>query len=152
MAGHDEADSEKERADCFRGRSAATVKIKQFYRPEIFKARVEDSLLEAAAHMDDHQVGALAVFEGDSLIGMISERDLVRAMAQGADPKGATVAEYMSLRILTADEEETSAEVAQRMLDAGIRHLPVLKHGQAVGTISIRDVLALELWGPPGAP
>ena len=58
------------------------MKIKQFYRPEIFKARVEDSLLEAAAHMDDHQVGALAVFEGDSLIGMISERDLVRAMAQ----------------------------------------------------------------------
>ena len=83
---------------------------------------------------------------------MISERDLTRAVAQGADTKDATVAQYMSLHILTADEEETSAEVAQRMLDAGVRHLPVLKRAQVVGTISIRDVLALELWGPPGAP
>jgi len=128
------------------------MKIRQFYRPEVFKADVEDSLVEAARRMDEHQIGALAVFEGDSLIGMISERDLTRALAQGADLKEASVAEYMSLRILTADEEETSAEVAQRMLDAGVRHLPVLKGGEVVGTISIRDVLAIELWGPPGAP
>lgn len=128
------------------------MKIRQFYRPEVFKADVEDSLVEAARRMDEHQIGALAVFEGDSLIGMISERDLTRALAQGADLKEASVAEYMSLRILTADEEETSAVVAQRMLDAGVRHLPVLKGGEVVGTISIRDVLAIELWGPPGAP
>lgn len=126
------------------------MKIKQFYRPEVFKANVEDSLVEAAARMDLNDVGALAVFEGDSLIGMISERDLTRAVGQGAEPKVATVAEYMSLRILTAQEEETSAEVAQRMLDENVRHLPVLKGGDVVGTISIRDVLALELWGPPG--
>jgi CBS domain-containing protein len=126
------------------------MKIKQFYRPEVFKADVDDSLVQAAARMDQHQVGALAVFEGDSLIGMLSERDVMRAFAQGADPKDATVAQYMSLRILTADEEETSAEVALRMLDAGVRHLPVLRGDRLVGTISIRDVLALELWGPPG--
>jgi CBS domain-containing protein len=126
------------------------MKIQQFYRPEVFKADVEDTLVEAAARMDVHQVGALAVFEDDSLIGMISERDLTRALGQGADPKEATVAQYMSLRTLTADEQETSTEVAERMLEAGVRHLPVVKGEEVVGTISIRDVLALELWGPPG--
>jgi CBS domain-containing protein len=127
------------------------MKIKQFYRPEVFMAEPDDTLAQAAARMEQHEVGALAIFEGDSVIGMISERDLTRAIGQGADPKEATVAEYMSLRILTADEEETATEVAQRMLDAGVRHLPVLKEGRVVGTISIRDVLALEVWGPSGA-
>lgn len=128
------------------------MKIKQFYSRRVFKADAEESLMEAAARMDEHSVGALVVFEGESLLGMISERDLTRAIAQGADPKSTLVAQYMSLRVLTAHEEETSAEVAQRMLEAGIRHLPVLNGDGVVGTISIRDVLALELWGPPGAP
>ena len=125
------------------------MRIRQFYRPEIFRADLDDSLLEAAARMDRHEVGALAVFEGGTLIGMISERDVTRAVAQEADPRSATVAQFMSLSVLTADEEETSAEVAQRMLDAGVRHLPVVKGGEVVGTISIRDLLALELWYPP---
>ena len=123
------------------------MEIRRFYSPGIFKADISDRLVQVAAKMDRHQVGALAVFDAGQIVGMISERDLTRSMAQGVNPNEATVGEFMSLRAVTVDENETAMEAARRMLHGGFRHLPVTSEGRVVGTISMRDVMTVEVWG-----
>jgi CBS domain-containing protein len=91
-------------------------------------------------------VGAFGVVEGSDIVGIITERDLVRALSREDDPAGAIVRDFMSGDLLTADVEEDSREVAHRMLDANVRHLPVVKDGDLVGMVSMRDLLHLETW------
>lgn len=122
------------------------MKIDAFYSPDVVFATLSDTLSEVARRMHDHGIGGLPVTDDDVLVGMITERDLVRALAYGADPKVTPVAEYVSLHIATATPDEDSAPVARRMLDGGIRHLPVTRGEDVVGIISLRDLSALEAW------
>ena len=122
------------------------MKIDAFYNPHVVFASLSDTISEAARRMHDHNVGGLPVTDDDVLVGMITERDLLRALAYGVDPKVTPVAEYVSLHVATATPDEDSSAVARRMLDAGIRHLPVTRAGNVVGIISLRDLLSLEAW------
>jgi CBS domain-containing protein len=63
---------------------------------QLFTAQAEETLEEAADRMSWHQVGALPVFEGQQLVGIVTERDLTAALAEGADPAGTQVSEYMT--------------------------------------------------------
>ena len=78
--------------------------------------------------------------DDDAVAGMVSERDIVRALAAGADPDEERVASVMSRRprYLTLGDDVASA--VDVMLAAGIRHLPVVDDGELVGIVSIRDV------------
>lgn len=100
-------------------------------------------LREAARRMHEAGVGSLLIIVGGRrLAGIISERDLVRAVSEGADPDRARVEEYMSSRPITARPEDSVVSAAHKMLAHGIRHLPVVDEtGRVVGIISIRDVL-----------
>lgn len=71
---------------------------------------------------------------------------LVRALAAGPDPGSETAAAHAATRVRTASLDEDSQDVAQRMLEAGVRHLPVEDGGRPVGMVSMRDLLALEVW------
>jgi CBS domain-containing protein len=97
--------------------------------------------------MERAEVGSLAVFDADRLVGMITERDLVRALGQGNVSDGTPIRPYVSTDLQTADVDEDSRRVARRMLDLGLRHLPVLKAGELVGIVSMRDLIAVEVWG-----
>jgi CBS domain-containing protein len=77
---------------------------------------------------------------------MISERDVVRAVAEHTDLTRAAAGSFASRHVQTASLSEDSAEVARRMLEAGVRHLPVVEDGAPIGMISMRDLLALETW------
>ena len=94
--------------------------------------------------MSWHQVGALPVFEGQRLVGIITERDLTAAVAEGADPATTPVADYMTAapEVLRPDSE--LADAAHTMLQLGVRHLPVVQGGRLVGVLSMRDVLEAE--------
>ena len=96
--------------------------------------------------MVEKKVGSLAVLEGDQVTGIITERDLAAALAASADPTSVNAAAYASTEVKTAGLEEDSRDVARRMLEAGIRHLPVDREGRMVGMVSMRDLLALETW------
>ena len=91
--------------------------------------------------MSWHQVGALPILEGQRLVGIITERDLTAALAEGADPLTTPVSDYMTPapEVLRPDSE--LADAAHLMLDLGIRHLPVVRGGRLVGVLSMRDVL-----------
>jgi len=120
--------------------------IRNVYRTMLFGCRGDEPLTGVAQRMVDKDVGSLAVFDGEGLAGLITERDLVRALATSPAPGSETVAAHAVTRVRTASLDEDSLDVAQRMLEAGIRHLPVEDDGRPVGMVSMRDLLALEVW------
>ena len=102
----------------------------------------EDTLRHVAGLMWARSVGALLVGGPRCLLGIISERDLATAIAQGADPDTATAAGAMSHDIVSLRPGDTLYDAAVDMLDVGIRHVPVVdEHGTVQGMVSVRDLL-----------
>ena len=116
--------------------------------PGIAWIRSDDTVRHAASIMRGSLVGALVVFEGDRLAGIITERDLVPIVADGLDAGSITVAERMSPDPAVAFPQEDSTVVAGRMAELGVRHLPVIDQGRLVGMISARDLLIVEATPP----
>lgn len=103
------------------------------------------SLREVCEVLTRDEVGAVVVSGKVPVTGIVSERDVVRALADGADPDEERVSEVMTYEVVSVGPSDPLAEVAQVMLDGGIRHLPVVDQGQLVGIVSIRDLMALAV-------
>jgi CBS domain-containing protein len=101
----------------------------------------DTTLAEVAHRMVDHDTGAACVIEDDKLIGVISERDLLRVLAQGFDPD-LTVRDRMVAHVLTASSTTGLPEAMAIMVDGHFRHLPVVDHGRVIGMVSMRDLMA----------
>lgn len=128
------------------------MKIKGLYSPGLAGVGMADSLFEAARVMALREVGSVAVQEEGRLVGILTEWDIVAAVAAEVPMSEATVFDHMSSEVQTADVQDESSAVAERMLAQGIRHLPVTDRGQVVGMISMRDLVALEAWRGSAAP
>lgn len=104
--------------------------------------RPDETLQRAAQLMDELNVGALPVCDGQELVGMITDRDItVRATAVGMQPDGHCVSEVMTEQTRWCTEEQSTEEVMKQMGDVQIRRLPVLdseKH--VVGIVSLGDL------------
>ena len=97
-------------------------------------------LEQAAARMSDRGVGAILVLSGDSVSGILTERDVLRAVATGG-VEGTNVAAWMTRDPETVDVDESTGQAAAVMIHGGFRHLPVLDGGKPVGIVSIRDLM-----------
>jgi CBS domain-containing protein len=102
----------------------------------------EETLLGAATRMNWYRVGALPVYRRHRLVGIVTERDVVAALADGADPATTKVADYMTGKPVTVRPDEDVEVAARRMAELGVRHLPVVDGRRLVGVLSIRDLLA----------
>jgi CBS domain-containing protein len=122
------------------------MRIEEVYRPEVVTCEATDVVAGAARTMTSEHVGALAVLDGTMIVGVLSERDVVRAVAEGVDLSTARAGTFATRQVRTARLDEDSSEVTRRMLDAGVRHLPVARDHTVVGMLSMRDLLALETW------
>ena len=100
----------------------------------------EASLRQVAESLAADGIGALGVVEGGHLVGVVSERDVVTHLAHGANPEHVTAAEVMTTELVTARPDEPILDAARRMLDAEVRHLPVIDGGDIAGFVSMRDV------------
>ncbi len=101
---------------------------------------------EACRELDRLRVGALMVCDGDRVVGVLSERDVVQAIAQ--DGQGALnqpVSTFMTAEVVFAAPAESVAVLMSRMTDRRIRHLPVLRDGRLAGVISIGDVVKCQI-------
>lgn len=100
------------------------------------------SLAEAARAMHAAGVGSVGVVADKDLIGILTERDLMRAVAAGADMDLEMVTDWMSAPVQTFDAETSVDEAALQLLEREQRHLPVVSDGKVIAILSIRDILA----------
>lgn len=101
--------------------------------------RPDDSLEAAANKMWEQQTGSLLVLDAEELVGIITERDVLKAVATGT-PLDTPVSEVMSKGLITVEPGTSLREAAGIMTDKWIRHLPVLEGGKLVGIVSQRDL------------
>ena len=99
------------------------------------------TLTEAAQQLRDLNVGSLPILDGDHLLGVVTDRDIVvRGIAEGLDPSSATVAEVATGAVVTVDVDDDAEKVARIMGERQVRRVPVLDGGRLVGVIAQADV------------
>jgi CBS domain-containing protein len=117
--------------------------IADVMRPEFIEVAPEDTLGEVADRMNALNVGAVIVKDFGRLIGILTERDLLKAMAARVHTSEARVRQWMTENPVTASGDTDVDEAARVMLENGFRHLPVLdENGQVTGVVSLRRVVA----------
>jgi CBS domain-containing protein len=109
-------------------------------------------LKEVAERMVSRDVGAALVTEGERLVGIVTERDVLRAVARGI-PDRTGVADLMTPDPETMEPDESTQHAATLMIHGGFRHLPIVEDDEIVGMLSIRDLMrvVLEDSAPRGA-
>jgi CBS domain-containing protein len=109
------------------------------------------TLAQVAERMVEREVGAVLVLEGERLAGILTERDVLRAVARGIRDE-ALVRDCMTSDPDTIEPDDTLQHAATMMMHGGFRHLPVTEDGAVVGIVSIRDLvrIALEDAAPRG--
>jgi CBS domain-containing protein len=119
---------------------ARVANIAELMTTDVVTVAPEDTLGEAAAKMTEKGIGAVVVSDFGRMIGILSERDIMRAVADRIHSSEARVREWMTADPITATTETSVEEAGRTMLENGFRHLPVVDGERAIGMISIRDV------------
>jgi CBS domain-containing protein len=101
-------------------------------------------LTEVAKRMVAKDVGAVLVYDDEGLCGILTERDVLRAVADGID-ESTLVRDRMTPNPETLDADDTTQHAAVLMIHGGFRHLPVVEQGKVVGVLSIRDLMRVVL-------
>ena len=125
---------------------ATTTTVHELMAKSIVSGDPRQSLVEAAAQMRAHRISALAVLNEEAIVGIITERDFLRAIADGRDPAATHISEYMTHSPRTIEDAELVAKAAEIMVKHRVRHLPVTNNGRLIGFLSARDLLALNPW------
>jgi CBS domain-containing protein len=109
---------------------------------ETVNARADESVAAVARRMSGNGIGAVLVMEGERLLGVFSERDLLkRVVAEGRSLEGTKVGEVATRDVVTIGVEEPLRDVLAIFREKQFRHLPVVRDGKAVGILSTRDFL-----------
>ena len=101
------------------------------------------TLADLAGELERQQVGVVGVTTGDGVDGVVSERDVARAVAARVDPDEVWAADLMSEDLVRIDGDEPVSAAADLMIDSGVRHLVIVVDGRGAGIVSVRDVLAV---------
>jgi CBS domain-containing protein len=120
------------------------TQLRDIMTEDVLTVAPEDTLGEVAAKMVERNVGSVVVFDFGRLIGVLTERDIMRAVAARTHSSDARVREWMTADPVTATAGTSIEDAAKTMFDNGFRHLPVVEDDRAIGIVSIRDVAA---WG-----
>ena len=104
-----------------------------------------DRVRNVARKMSDNNIGAVAVLDEGKLVGLFTERDLMkRVVADGKNPDDTNVSDVMTTEIAVAAPADSLKACVEKMHSLGCRHLPVVDEGKLVGMISLRDLLQVD--------
>lgn len=118
------------------------MKVSQIMTPEVETVAPEAALQDAAGCMREIDVGVLPVCDGERLVGMLTDRDIIlRAVAEGRDPRTTRVRDVMSEEVRYAFDDQDVEEAVQLMNEHQVRRLPVLnRQKRLIGIVSLGDV------------
>ena len=119
---------------------------------DLLTLAADAKLGDAAKRMAERGVGAVVVLDGERLAGILTERDILKAVATGFEPDS-RISDWMTRHPETIESDDTTDHAAALMIHGGFRHLPVVDGGEIKGILSIRDLMrvALEDRSPRGA-
>ncbi len=116
------------------------------HRRDLVAAPPTATVMEVASLMTDAHVGALCILDGDALVGIFSERDLMtRVLVAGRDARKTLVAEVMTRDVVTACIDDSRNDCISKMREERFRHLPVLDGDRVIAMLSMRDLLRDEI-------
>ncbi len=101
----------------------------------------EYNVADCASVMDAKGIGSVIVLGDDRVLGILTERDILKVLGQGEDPKNVAAHEALTHDLITITPDASVEEAAAEMVKAGVRHLPVLSEHGLVGIISMRDLV-----------
>lgn len=120
------------------------MKVRDIMTSSVDWVTPDTSAVEVAQLMKQNDVGSIPICEGNKLIGIITDRDIVlKVVAVGGNTKNVSVKDIMSSEVITVNEDQDAHEAADLMAKSQIRRLPVLKDGKLVGILALGD-LAVE--------
>ena len=120
--------------------------LAQLTRQPVYTCQASATVADAARIMCDHSAGALVITDAteDTPLGIITDRDLVWMVAEGLDPKRATIDQFARPRLQTAILTDSLSEVTTKMREHGVRRLPIVDpEGHLVGLVSLDDIVVL---------
>jgi CBS domain-containing protein len=117
--------------------------VGEIMTPDVLGLEPATSLVDAARRMHERRVGAVVVTERDRLVGIVTERDILRAVATGVID--GSVGDAMTHGPDTIGPDESAGHAAALMIHGGFRHLPVVESGDVVGMLSIRDLVRVSV-------
>jgi CBS domain-containing protein len=115
--------------------------LRELMRTDYISVEPQDTLGEVAERMVEARTGSAIVKDFGRMIGIVTERDMLKAMAGRVHTSEARVREWMTSDPITATPDTPTDEAAQTMLERGFRHLPVVEDGAVVGVVSLRRVV-----------
>lgn len=120
------------------------TQLRDIMTEDVLTVAPEDTLGEVATRMVERKVGSVVVLDFGRLIGVLTERDIMRAVAARTHSSDVRVREWMTADPITATADASVEDAAKIMFDHGFRHLPIVDGERAIGIVSIRDVAQ---WG-----
>jgi CBS domain-containing protein len=114
----------------------------------LFSIEPTTTVAEAATVMGERRIGSALVMEDDRLLGIFTERDIVRALGAHFDAAGHPVSEWMTADPITVPPSTPAEEALGTMLAQGFRHLPVADGENVLGIVSMRDLSAAGVTAP----
>ena len=114
--------------------------------PDVIVADLDDTVLEVCRVMAQGKVGSVIVKDGDAIVGIFTERDLLcKVIARGKDPASVAMSEVMSSPVKTCRLSDDFQTCAAAFAGSHIRHMAVVEEGALVGIIGVRDILGAQL-------
>jgi CBS domain-containing protein len=127
------------------------VDVAEIMTAEVFSVAPESPVAAAAQAMVQGRFGSAVVMQGRMLVGIFTERDVLRAAASGTDLTRSPVSRWMTRDPETVGRDVDSQRAAEIMLGRGFRHLPVVEDDKLVGIVSLRDLLSTRVRRRPSS-
>ncbi|MEM5879587.1 MAG: CBS domain-containing protein [Candidatus Aenigmatarchaeota archaeon] len=118
--------------------------IKDVMNRDVVVIGTNISLREASKVMCEKRIGSLIVIENDDIVGILTQTDILKAVAEEKDLDGTLVGEVMNKRVFTIDYEKTIEDAVDLMMEKRIKRLPVTKDGKLAGIITASDIITVE--------
>ena len=113
---------------------------------EVYAIQKNVTVQDAAVYMTSKHIGAIPVLDGDRLVGIFSERDVInRVVSRGCEPMTTKVEDVMTRELVVASADESYESCLWKMKQAACRHLPIVDEGRLLGVLSVRDLLMMEI-------